>query len=148
MMNTEAIIEKDTVENSQTKVVEIYEGNFECNYKTTNNETEYRMEFLRAFKLTEYKEDVLIDKQNCLCKILCEDTNFKNLLGAASSKASRLMMSPEMESDYDFGLMILFSYDYFNLYHECLREYMNQTETMNDSVLEKINNLRELIKNE
>ena len=148
MMNSETIVEKDNVINSKSKVSEIYDGSFSCNYKNINNDTEYRKDFLRAFKLTDYKEDVLINKQNSLCTILCEDTNFKNLLGEASSKASQLMMSPEMDSDYDFGLMILFSYDYFNLFHECLIEFINQNETMNVAVLEKINNLLGVIKNE
>lgn len=49
-----------------------------------------------------------------------------------------------LSDDVEVGLMVLFSFDFFNLFHKCLHEYVNNRELFsenNKSYIELINNL-------
>ncbi len=120
---------------------ELYNTGFLCEYKNKEDETQYRKEFLQALNLEEYQEEKIIDTQNSVSAKLCEIPEVKNVFIKASAKASQIMMAPNMESDPDFGLIILVSYDYFDLFHLCMKEYLENNKTITDELNARFNNL-------
>lgn len=119
----------------------IYNADFECEYRIKEDETQYRKEFLQVFNLTAYEENKIINSQSVITETLCKIPEFNNLFLKASSKASQIMMAVNMDGDPEFGLLILFSYDYFDFFHDCVKEFFKCEQKVTQSVNIKINNL-------
>jgi len=122
-----------------SSVASFYNPSFLCEYRATENETQYRKEFLRIFNLDSYDESRIIDLQNLLTDLLDKVEEFHKLFMKASEHAAKMMMAPNMENDASFGLIIMFSYDYLDLFHECVKEYLDNNETVTVTVRDRIN---------
>ena len=125
--------------NQPNTVTSFYNSSFLCEYRATENETQYRKEFLRIFNLDSYDETRIIDLQNLLAELLDKVEEFHELFMKASEHAAKMMMAPNMENDASFGLIIMFSYDYLDLFHECVKEYLDNNETVTVIVRDRIN---------
>lgn len=88
------------------------------------NDDEYRECITRVFHFDDKKNNGEDDISTKMLDILFEKTsvNFKELYELSSA----VMMMEDLE----IGLAILFSYDYFSLFHLCLCDYLliNQEE--------------------
>lgn len=131
--------------NQPSTVSSFYNPSFLCEYRKTNDQTQYRKEFLRIFNLDSYDETKIIDLQNLLTDLLNKVPEFNNLFLKASEHAAKIMMAPNMENDVSFGLIIMFSYDYLDMFHECVKEYLVNNETVTVTVQERIDKILNIL---
>lgn len=103
--------------------------NFDLTIEYDNDE-EYRQQILKVFNLSEYTDEITkgIDS---VYEDIRENERFSQLL----EKAANSMLS----EDKELGMVILFSYDHFTAFHECIKEYKKQKI----APLDKINSLKE-----
>ena len=123
----------------------MYNTTFICTYNLINNNVDdndndldnelYRSQLLQAFNLTEWdtkKIDNLFDYIN---KKLLNDDKGKLIIEKMKQKA--ILPIDDME------LILLFSYDYFYLFHNCLIDLLNLNYISDDkynSLILKIEN--------
>ena len=103
--------------------------NFDLTIEYDNDE-EYRQQILKVFNLSEYTDEITkgIDS---VYEDIRENEEFERLL----EKAANSMLS----EDKELGLVILFSYDHFPAFHDCIKEY----KELKIAPLDKINSLKE-----
>jgi hypothetical protein len=77
----------------------------------------YRSELNGVFGLEEFDLDIINNKLIDLSAQMYQDKEFSKIM----EKCAEKMLS----NDHTFGLMMLFSYDYFYLTHPCICEYLN-----------------------
>ena len=130
------------------KISKIYNCDFVCEYHNLQDDTKYREEFLKAFNLTEYNEIKLISGQELILENIKHERRFERLLSNASKKASQILMDETKIDDKDFGLMVLFSFEYFYLFHNCLKSYINENGIYKDEFIENYNTLLKLLEKE
>jgi len=115
----------------------MYNTKLNCTYHIIDCDDTYRSEFLEIFNLEYLDEEKLNHKFTYLFHRIeaCKDEELKKDLLECMKKAGSLFLLDDLLS----GLMILYSYDYFNLIHDCMCELI-ETETVS---LTKINQLKE-----
>ena len=107
----------------------MYMYNFDLTIEYDSDD-EYRDQILKAFNLSEYNDDI-IGKIDSIYESIRENGEFGELL----EKAANSMLS----EDRELGMVILFSYDHFSAFHECIKEFKKN----NIVPIDKINNLKE-----
>ena len=128
-------------------IQQIYDSNFVCEYENEVTDTKYREEFLRAFRMKDFIEDELIDKQKILLDNIKHERKFLRLVENAAKHASVTLMDPQRASDCDFGIMMLFSFDFFATFHRCLSSYINNNTQITSDFIESYNALLKLLEN-
>ena len=128
-------------------IIQIYDISFDCEYRKYSEDTKYREEFLKAFKLQDFDQEKLINNQMILVKQIEHERKFLRLLQKAAQKASLVIMDNSKSSDNDFGIMMLFSFEYFDFFHKCLKEYVNNKGTITEDFLQCYNELLTLLEN-
>ena len=105
--------------------------NFDLNV-SYDTDDEYRKVLLEAFGLESY-DDKIIGIQKNIFNEIKNNKLFNELL----TKASNSILSEDLE----MGLVLLFSYSYFKIFHTILKEFK-----LNNNVLESdIDKLKNLI---
>ena len=108
----------------------MYNYNYTVKYSTNK---EYNDCILGVFGQKEYS-DVIAELITSLCNPLCKEKKINNLFINAAS----IMLS----EDVNMGMIIMFSYDYFYLFHKIIA-YYNKCNTILDNecntILAKIN---------
>jgi hypothetical protein len=110
----------------------MYNTKYECRYHLDNifldtdsvNDDEkqyirdllYREDLLNIFCVTEYSDDAINKSIQDLYKHVVENNDIK--------ECSLQLAARYLNQDIEFGLMILFSYDYMNLSHICISEFL------------------------
>lgn len=132
-----------------TKYVCKYKNNDEINnykqlMKTKNNDIDididieselYRLDLLRIFKIDNYNDNNIASTIDKIYDIFIENNQntsikrFRKIL----NKASQLFMS----TDEKFGLTILYSYEYLDSAHKCIRKLI-QTNTIDENTLDTL----------
>ena len=97
----------------------------------------YRNDLLNIFGVEEvdFNENIFDKIINDLYKIVSVEKDFLSLIKTLTSKY--------MSIDYEFGLMLLFSFDYLFLTHPCICEFIETGKISK----EKIEELKKLINN-
>jgi hypothetical protein len=97
----------------------------------------YRNDLLNIFGVEEvdFNENIFDKIINDLYKIVSVEKDFLSLIKTLTSKY--------MSIDYEFGLMLLFSFDYLFLTHPCICEFIDTGKISK----EKIEELKKLINN-
>jgi hypothetical protein len=97
----------------------------------------YRNDLLNIFGVEEvdFNENIFDKIINDLYKIVSVEKDFLSLIKTLASKY--------MSIDYEFGLMLLFSFDYLFLTHPCICEFIDTGKISK----EKIEELKKLINN-
>ena len=126
---------------------EIYDSEFVCQYVNEATDTKYREEFLRAFRMKDFIEDELIDKQKVLLDNIKHERKFLRLVENAAKQASITLMDPQRADDCDFGIMMLFSFDFFATFHKCLSSYITNNSRITPDFVESYNALLKLLEN-
>ena len=129
------------------KIAEIYDITVNCEYKNYETDTKYREEFLKVFKLDEFNENKLIDNQCLLREYLEHERRFLRLIEKAAVKVSSILMDPSRDNDKDFGITMLFSFEYFELFHNCIKSYVDNNTTIKEDFIENYNKLLLLLDN-
>ena len=147
MSKTEEFGDIGTINSDSTiqKIAEIYDISVNCEYKKYETDTKYREEFLKVFKLKSFVEDQLIDSQCLLRESLEHERRFLRLIEKAAGKVSTILMDPARENDKDFGITMLFSFEYFEMFHNCIKSYVKNNGTIKQDFIEHYNNLLQLL---
>ena len=127
----------------------MYDTKFVCTYHTpevfldTDNVTEdekefirntiYRQELLYILGIDEYNETQINTAMNEIYNKAKENDELKKCMNKLAGQF--------MKADEEFGLMLLFSYDYMYLTHICIRELF-ETGKISDK---NIGNLKNII---
>jgi hypothetical protein len=80
----------------------------------------YQANLLESFNLKEFDESLINKEINKLYLVLKGNERFK--------KCMKKVANYYISEDLSVGLMLLFSYDYFFLTHECICEYLKTKE--------------------
>ena len=129
-------------------IEKIYDTDFVCEYENEIADTKYREEFLRAFRMKQFIEDELIDKQKNLLEAIRHERKFLRLVENAAKHASIALMDPKRADDCDFGIMMLFSFGFFATFHKCLSSYVNNHGVITGEFIESYNALLKLLENQ
>ena len=76
----------------------------------------YREEFLKFFRVTSFDDEIINARVNELFKLVRQDERFVKILGIISTK------SCIFEEDQEQGFIQLFSYHFFHLTHDCIKQ--------------------------
>lgn len=93
----------------------MYNTLFSCTYNQVNEssqEDQYRIEFLRAFHLEEFNDE-MVNKE---VDVLFEAMKNHPMFVACMKKSAATFFSEDLHT----GLMGLFAFDYFHLAHPCV----------------------------
>ena len=111
---------------------------FICTYKmmTSDEDKEhlYRIQMLQAFNIEEWNDKVIEETMNELLQKVRGNEQFRFILDAAKVSPKLGMMltlayqrQQEKEDKIDSYIFImLFNYDYFDMFHRCIFEHINE----------------------
>lgn len=86
----------------------------------------YREDLLNIFCVTEYSDDVI---NTCI-----QDLH-KRVIGNNDIKECSLSLAAQyLNQDFEFGLIILFAYDYMHLAHICISEFLENGIISKDNI--------------
>ena len=95
-------------------------------------DTIYRQEMLDILELEEHDETLMSDALHKL---------YEQLKGSQELRECMVKLARRfMTADEEFGLLILFAYDYMHLTHICVSEYL-ETGQITKTNLDKLNEL-------
>ncbi len=104
----------------------MYNTNFKTQYKTLNDDsgdTLYRKELLMAFNMNKFDLDVLNKRILALYAYLQHKMNKNDFIWFNSILTQ--LAAEYMNTDKEFGFMLLFSFDNFNIVHKFLTSYLS-----------------------
>ena len=104
----------------------MYKTDVSCTYKFKTNElrdVQYQQDFLQVFSLGTYDDIDVNKKIKELFAQIKENPRMREILQRFSEKASVIWMQPKLRDDLEIGMVLLFSYDYFDLFHICLVDF-------------------------
>jgi hypothetical protein len=132
MYNININVSYDNVDLSSTS---IQEG--------TTSDNLYRNQFLSVFNLTEFDDDLVVDKMDQLYESICNFSQFKEIFNILKTKISKRL--PIDLSNRDL-IVFLFSYDIFDTFHKTLTNFYSHEPTFIDdtyynNLISKINEL-------
>jgi hypothetical protein len=78
----------------------------------------YREDFLKFFKLENYEDDIVNKKTEKLFKACSKNILFSSLIAKIKAHIGKA------SEDDECAFMQLFSYPFFNLTHECIKQYL------------------------
>ena len=126
----------------------MYQADFICTYKRMDNEHDqeqlYRIQLLQAFNLNEWDDEKINTTIDDLYMVLARIKEFNAIfLKARLNKQMIEMMDlfklsgEERLDENDIIFKLLFKFEYFDLLHRCIVDYL-----LNNAIAEKyINNL-------
>ena len=100
----------------------MYCYDFICTYKMIEDDEEfsnqlYQQQLLDAFNLTSYDNNKISTSISVIYNSLSKDSRLIQILELIKNKF------PQLCSDQQDAIAILFTYDYFYLFHRCLIDY-------------------------
>lgn len=123
----------------------MYCSNFDCTYfdiEESEGDTQYRKELLTAFNLKQYDDDVFkanVDNIfNLIFKIHNTQENLNNIQKIFEIVRKRNPWPIELSDN--MCITMLFSYDYFFLFHECIKAFL-KTNKIENEIVDKFNEL-------
>jgi len=130
----------------------MYQADFICTYKQMDTEEEqeglYRVQLLQAFGMDELIESEVYSILLELYNLMKEDNNLQTIL-TETSKINGLQFIINMANNSGDGLEknillfnLLFQYEYFDLFHKCIIEFM-ESKIISDITM---NNLLNVLK--
>ena len=130
----------------------MYQADFICTYKQMDTEEEqeglYRVQLLQAFGMDELIESEVYSILVELYNLMKEDNNLQTIL-TETSKINGLQFIINMVNNSGDGLEknillfnLLFQYEYFDLFHKCIIEFM-ESKIISDITM---NNLLNVLK--
>jgi len=130
----------------------MYQADFVCTYKwmddAEDQEQMYRIQMLQAFDLNEWKDDVIHKTIVELYVTLGELPEFKTIFTKARQNKNiqemlelmTLSGEENIESD-DIIFNLLFKFEYFDLLHRCIVDYLLNHSIHEKHVTNLLNNL-------
>ena len=115
-----------------------YNSKFLCTYKSFDEEYYsnlcYQIQLLQAFNIMKYDEFILNSRiENCF-HYLSTNEEIKNILDILSEKYKNTNLLAMFSNGNKIILFqLLFSFNYFDLFHKCLSEYLNDVKSNNSN---------------
>lgn len=125
--------------------MEIYNNEFICTYKSLEDEYSsnlcYQIQLLQAFNMTKYDDKILQINMEKIYNLLRENIYIKKIYSLIEKKYPEINFINSFNDNLDnlLFLQILFSYDYFDLFHKELIHFFNN-KNYNFEELEKFLN--------
>ena len=123
----------------------VYNIDINCIYSSITDIEEsndkYREELLKIFCLKEYDDDKIQKETDRLFKMMWTDKENKDDLNALFKVVRENNTWPIELNDY-MCFIILFSYDYFYLFNDCIKDFMIDKEISKENItkFENFNN--------
>ena len=97
----------------------------------------YREDLMYVFDMDDFNDENINLNVKNLYELLKTNVDMKECMKKAANKY--------LSEDEEFGLMVLFAYDYFYLTHNCICEYIETKKINENSILNLKNKLDELV---
>ena len=108
----------------------MYNIDFECSYRNIQDEEDsddqYRKDILNAFGITEYHFDSISHGVSEIYEKIDNNTELHNLLEEMYKLSPFALTTNDI--DLEYGLLLLFSYEYFEHFHKILQKYYRNME--------------------
>lgn len=114
--------------------MEFYDTKFICTYKSLkDNYTSnlcYQIQLLQVFNMMKYDDKLLQINMEKIYNLLKENIYIKNIYYLIEKKHPEINFLNSFKDNLDnfLFLQILFSYDYFDLFHKELIEFFNNKD--------------------
>ena len=108
-----------------------YNSYFLCTYKSFAEEKDcllcYQIQLLQAFNMTYYDDYILQKNIEKATLFLKNNGEIKKIVSILSKKNAYLEILKALNNDTEsiFFFQLLFSYEYFDIFHKCLSAYLN-----------------------
>jgi len=105
-----------------------YQADFICTYKLMDNEEDqeqlYRIQLLQAFDLTQWNDEKINTRIGELYTVVARE--FKTIFVKAreNKNINQILSIFNGEIDDDIIFKTLFNFDYFDLVHRCIVDYL------------------------
>ena len=111
----------------------MYQTDFICTYKLMDEEFTddlYKIQLLQAFNLEKWDDTIITNRSFELYALLMKsDTLFRDIIEKAKKNSDITniydsVIDKDGKDDDKIIFALLFTYDYFDLFHKCICEYM------------------------
>lgn len=115
-----------------------YNYNFLCTYTDFSNNYYsnlcYQIQLLQAFNMQKYDEYILNKNIKKIFYVLEDNLEIKKIIILLSKKNSNLSFLNifNKEEQAYFNYQLLFSYDYFHIFHKCFSNYLKHNHIKNN----------------
>jgi len=128
----------------------MYQADFICTYKLMDDEYDqeqlYRIQLLQAFDLNEWDDDKINPTIEELYALFCDKNEFKEIFKKARANVTIMEMldllklsGEENLEENDIIFKLLFKFEYFDLFHRCIVDYLSN-HTIADVFVSKLLN--------
>ena len=112
-----------------------YNSNFVTTYKTFDKQNYatlcYQIQILQAFNMKKYDINILQENIKNLYYLLKNNIIINKILVALEKNNNYFFEIPQENKDM-FFFQLLFSYDYFDIFHKCFTNYLNNEKDFNE----------------
>ncbi len=117
----------------------MYNYSVNVHYKNVNyNDNLYRKQILEVFDLKEYNDEIISKKMKELYNKIKDYSQIKQIITILKQfKYSKIFIVNEEEEN--LYLIFMFSFEYFDLFHNCLKE-LNNNNVISDETFNKLLN--------
>ena len=115
----------ETIKQEQSFKINTYNHELEIDYHTvveTKQDDQYRKNMLNAFNMKEYDYNKILSTIKEFNNIHGRNKHIQNILKAINNNKQYSFFTHDNLFN---GYFLLFSFDYFNLFHACLRDLNN-----------------------
>jgi hypothetical protein len=111
----------------------MYQTDFICTYKLMDDEFTddlYKIQLLQAFNLEKWDDTIITNRSFELYALLMKsDTLFRDIIEKAKKNSDITniydsVLDKDGKDDDKIIFALLFTYDYFDLFHKCICDYM------------------------
>lgn len=115
----------------------MYNYSINVNYKNVEyNDDLYRKQMLEVFDLKEYNDDIIHEKLKQLYNKIKDNPQIKQIITLLKQfKYAKIFIVNEEEEN--LYLIFMFSFEYFDLFHNCLKE-LNKDNVISDKTFNKL----------
>ena len=127
-----------------------FQTDFRCTYKRMldpeDQENLYRIQLLQAFNMNTWDDDAINDTVTEIYRKISQDTDFKIIFVKAQNNKSlnemlALFNEDESIEQNEIIFTMLFKYEYFDLLHRCISDYLREGQIKKDKFEMLINAL-------
>ena len=117
----------------------MYNYSVNVHYKNVNyNDNLYRKQILEVFDLKEYNDEIISKKMKELYNKIKDYSQIKQIITILKQfKYSKIFIVNEEEEN--LYLIFMFSFEYFDLFHNCLKE-LHKDNVISDETFNKLLN--------
>lgn len=116
----------------------LYNFNADVSYQTLEDDEIYQQQFLNAFGMNEFDEEVWRKVFDELYERIMANSVIRDVV-EYKCRAMQIPVRDDKEREYlEMGLIFLFSYDYFERFHSILQEWNNGSLNENSYCIQEL----------